>query len=79
MGSILGNFLGAAFMVLFPILLSNVSGSLLAGLIDAANQQNIEKIIFGALIVFFLIKEPDGLARWWQLLKAKARIWPLAY
>jgi branched-chain amino acid transport system permease protein len=79
MGSVLGNFLGAAFIVLFPILLSVVSSSALAGIVDAANQQNIEKIIFGALIVFFLIRQPDGMARWWQILKAKARIWPLAY
>lgn len=77
MGSILGNFLGAAFIVLFPILLSNLAGSYLSGLIDAANQQNVEKIIFGALIVTFLIKQPDGLARWWQLLKTRARTWPL--
>ncbi|PWT70190.1 MAG: branched-chain amino acid ABC transporter permease [Proteobacteria bacterium] len=79
MGSILGNFLGAAFIVLFPVLLSNLSESLFAGLIDPGNQQNVEKIIFGALIVFFLIKEPDGLARWWQSVRAKARIWPLSH
>lgn len=79
MGSILGNFLGAAFIVLFPILLSNLAGSYLSGLIDASDQQNVEKIIFGALIVFFLIKQPDGLARWWQILKTKAGAWPLAH
>jgi branched-chain amino acid transport system permease protein len=65
LGSVLGSFLGAAFMVLFPILLSNVASAGLPGVIDASNQQNLEKIIFGALIVFVLIKEPEGLARLW--------------
>jgi branched-chain amino acid transport system permease protein len=77
LGSVLGSFLGAAFIVLFPILLSNLSSTWLSGIIDAGNQQNLEKIIFGVLIVTFLIKEPDGLARMWHIARAKARRWPL--
>lgn len=77
MGSIIGNFFGAAFIVLFPILLSNLAGTLPSGWIDAADRQNYEKIIFGALIVFFLIREPEGLARWWQTIRQRARLWPL--
>ncbi|TBW09211.1 branched-chain amino acid ABC transporter permease [Azotobacter chroococcum] len=79
LGSILGNFLGAAFIVLFPLLLSNLAGLLPAGLIDAGQLENLQKIVFGALIVAFLIKEPEGLARLWQRLRERARVWPLRY
>ncbi|MDF0378857.1 branched-chain amino acid ABC transporter permease [Methylophilus sp. YYY-1] len=79
MGSILGNFLGAAFIVLFPILLSNLTSSLLAGAIDPGQLENFQKMIFGALIIFFLIKEPNGLAKVWQTAKQRLRVWPLRF
>ncbi len=79
MGSILGSFLGAAFIVLFPILLSNVSSGLLAGAIDPGQLENFQKMIFGALIIFFLIKEPNGLAKVWQTFKQRLRVWPLRF
>lgn len=79
MGSILGNFLGAAFIVLLPILLSILSSGLLSGLIDPGQLENYQKMIFGALIIFFLIKEPNGLAQLWQTFKQRARVWPLRY
>lgn len=79
MGSILGNFLGAAFVVLLPILLSNVSAGLFAGAIDPGQLENFQKIIFGALIIFFLIKEPQGLAKVWQTFKQRSRVWPLRF
>lgn len=77
MGSILGSFLGAAFIVLLPILLSNLSASFLAGVIDPGQLENLQKIIFGVFIIFFLIKEPAGLARMWQTFRERSRIWPL--
>lgn len=79
LGSILGNFLGAAFIVLFPLLLSNLAGLLPAGLIDVGQLENLQKMVFGALIIAFLIKEPEGLARLWQGLRERARVWPLRY
>ncbi len=79
MGSILGSFLGAAFIVLFPILLSNLSSGLFAGVIDPGQLENIQKMIFGALIIFFLIKEPNGLAKVWQTVKQRLRVWPLRF
>jgi branched-chain amino acid transport system permease protein len=79
MGSILGNFLGAAFIVLFPILLSNLSSGLFAGAIDPGQLENFQKMIFGALIIFFLIKEPSGLAKVWQTIKQRLRVWPLRF
>jgi branched-chain amino acid transport system permease protein len=79
LGSILGNFLGAAFIVLFPVLLSNLVALLPAGLIDAGQIENLQKMAFGALIIVFLVKEPEGLARLWQKFRERARLWPLRY
>jgi branched-chain amino acid transport system permease protein len=81
-GSILGSFLGAAFITLFPILLSVVSGwiSHATGVeISHAVISNLELIIFGGLIIFFLIVEPAGFARLWQIAKEKLRLWPFPH
>jgi branched-chain amino acid transport system permease protein len=78
LGSILGSFLGAAFIVLVPIFLTNVPH--LIGLsLPVALLKQIELMIFGALIVFFLIVEPHGLARLWQISKEKLRLWPFPH
>jgi branched-chain amino acid transport system permease protein len=81
-GSILGSFLGAAFITLFPILLSVASKSIenLLGIeMSHAVVSNTEAIIFGGLIIFFLIVEPLGLARLWQVAKEKLRLWPFPH
>lgn len=77
-GSILGSFLGAAFIVLLPILL-NRAHVLFPGVVSADVFSNLELMIFGALIVFFLIVEPHGLARLWQIGKEKLRLWPFPH
>ncbi|MFB9125305.1 branched-chain amino acid ABC transporter permease [Paraburkholderia dipogonis] len=77
MGSIGGNFLGAAFIVLLPILLSNAAGLFASVGIEAGQLQNLQKIIFGTLIIVFLIKEPDGLARLVLTARHRLRDWPL--
>jgi branched-chain amino acid transport system permease protein len=69
-GSILGSFMGAAFIVLLPIFLNTVAGPiehLLGFTLPAGLMSNLELIVFGALIIFFLIVEPHGLARLWQI------------
>ena len=63
LGSVLGSFLGAAFIVLLPVLLDHVARGVLSGSISAGNLENAQKLVFGSLIVLFLIKEPEGLAR----------------
>lgn len=77
MGSISGNFYGAAFIVLLPIALSHAAGALAAIGVDVGQLQNLQKILFGALIILFLIKEPDGLARLVQIARQHLRNWPL--
>lgn len=81
-GSILGSFFGAAFIVLLPILLNIVLHPLfgLFGIdISTAIVSNMELMIFGGLIIFFLAVEPHGLARLWQIGKEKLRIWPFPH
>jgi branched-chain amino acid transport system permease protein len=78
LGSILGSFLGAAFIVLLPILLSNLA-ALFGHAIAANTLANLELVVFGGLIIFFLIVEPYGLARLWQISKEKLRLWPFPY
>ena len=78
LGSILGCFLGAAFITLLPIFLNRVPTTL--GLpLSTATISHIEFMTFGALIVFFLIVEPHGLARLWQIAKEKLRLWPFPH
>ena len=78
LGSVLGSYLGAAFIVLMPVFLRNFFPFLQ---IDIPSHviQHIEYMVFGGLIVFFLIVEPAGLARLWQIVKEKLRQWPFPY
>ena len=76
LGSVLGSVLGAAFIVLLPIVLNNLAHF---AQISTAVASNLELMVFGALIVFFLIVEPHGLARLWQIAKEKLRLWPFPH
>ena len=78
LGSILGSFLGAAFIILLPIFLTNAP-HMLGINISVGMLSHLEAITFGVLIIFFLIVEPHGLARLWQLLKEKLRLWPFPH
>jgi branched-chain amino acid transport system permease protein len=75
-GSILGCFLGAAFIVLLPVFLNILAHSLA---LPTSVASNLELMVFGALIIFFLIVEPHGLARLWQIGKEKLRLWPFPH
>ena len=78
LGSVLGAILGAAFVTLLPIFLTNAPPMI--GLVMSTDfAKHIEEIIFGVLIMFFLIVEPHGLNRLWQIAKEKIRQWPFPY
>ncbi len=78
LGSIAGSFFGAGFIVLLPILLTRIPAML--GLpIGVDTAAHIEHMVFGALIVFFLIVEPHGLAKLWSIAREKLRIWPFPH
>jgi branched-chain amino acid transport system permease protein len=81
-GSILGSFLGSAFVTLVPVLLSVSVRFLDSHLnlhIAESTISNLELMVFGGLIIFFLIVEPHGLARLWQIAKEKLRLWPFPH
>ena len=78
MGSLLGSYFGAAFIVALPILLNQVP-AWLGVPVSTAMASHLEFMIFGALIVFFLIVEPHGLARLWAIGKEKLRLWPFPH
>jgi branched-chain amino acid transport system permease protein len=78
LGSVLGSFLGAAFIVLVPIFLTNAPHWIGLAL-PTDTQKQIELMIFGGLIIFFLIVEPHGLARLWSITKEKLRLWPFPH
>jgi branched-chain amino acid transport system permease protein len=80
--SILGSFLGSAFVTLLPVLLSVSVRFLDSNLnlrIAESTISNLELMVFGGLIIFFLIVEPHGLARLWQIAKEKLRLWPFPH
>jgi branched-chain amino acid transport system permease protein len=78
LGSIMGSFFGAAFIVILPLLL-NQAPAWLGIQMSTATASHLEVMIFGALIVFFLIVEPHGLARLWSIAKEKLRLWPFPH
>jgi branched-chain amino acid transport system permease protein len=82
MGSIMGSFFGAAFIVVLPIFLNQflpAVGEVLGLPISTAFVSHAEFMIFGALIVWFLIVEPHGLAKLWSVAKQKLRLWPFPH
>jgi branched-chain amino acid transport system permease protein len=77
LGSIFGSFAGAAFMVLLPVALKVLLVDSMGW--DTAIATHFQFVVVGFLIMFFLIVEPHGLARLWQLLKEKLRLWPFPH
>jgi branched-chain amino acid transport system permease protein len=82
LGSIMGAFFGAAFIVVLPIFLNQFLPAL-AGVfgfsVSTETASHAELIVFGALIVWFLIVEPHGLAKLWSTGKQKLRLWPFPH
>ena len=79
LGSILGSFLGAGFIITLPIVINIVGHAIAGGNVSVETLNNAENMIFGGLIIFFLIVEPFGLARLWMTAKEKLRLWPFPH
>lgn len=78
LGSLIGSFMGAALIHMLPIVLR--AGSVKLGLpLQAATVEHLTFITTGALLIGFLILEPHGLARLWQVGKQKLRVWPFPH
>ena len=78
LGSIAGAFLGAGFIVLLPLALDQIP-HLLGIPLSTATITHLVHMIFGALLVIFLIGEPHGLAKLWSVGKQKLRLWPFPH
>jgi branched-chain amino acid transport system permease protein len=83
LGSVLGSIFGAVFITLLPIVIRwgmEAFGGLLFSEQAVLNIiPNLRLILFGALIIVFLILEPEGLNRLWRNIRNYFRVWPFAY
>ena len=78
LGTIVGSFFGAAFIVFLPILL-NAAFASLGKTFPADVMSHFQLLVYGAAMLLILIVEPHGLARMWQSAREKFRIWPFPY
>jgi len=78
LGSLIGSFFGAAFIWGLPIAM-RVAPEYLGLTINSATVEHLQFMVVGALIIFFLIVEPHGLARLWAIGKEKLRLWPFPH
>jgi branched-chain amino acid transport system permease protein len=83
LGSVLGSIFGAIFVTLLPIVIRYVMeafGGVFFQPETVLNLiPNLRLMLFGALIIFFLIVEPEGLNRLWRNIRSYFRVWPFAY
>ncbi len=80
LGSVSGSIYGAIFMVLLPAILNNIGRSL-TGVIPAMDVliPFIQQMVFGLVIILFLILEPEGIAKMWKNVRDYFRLWPFSY
>src|SRR6202034_1113469 len=78
LGTLIGSFFGAALIYILPIALRFVPSAFGVPL-HPALVEHFQFMILGALIIVFLVVEPAGLARLWQIGKQKLRVWPFPY
>jgi branched-chain amino acid transport system permease protein len=81
MGSITGTFFGVIFLKSIDFIVTSIGPTMSAALPGLGSQSisSIMLIMFGLVIILFLIFEPRGLYHRWELLKASIRFWPLTY
>jgi len=83
LGSILGSIFGAVFVTLLPIgirfFMETVGVYFVEGVYLAQVIAQMRLILFGGLIMFFLVVEPEGLAKLWRNIRNYFRVWPFSY
>jgi branched-chain amino acid transport system permease protein len=83
LGSVLGSILGAIFVTMLPIVIRLVMEPL-AGMFFTSGElssvvASTRLVLFGCLIIFFLVVEPEGLNRLWRNIRNYFRVWPFSY
>ena len=83
LGSVLGSILGAVFVTMLPIALRLMMEPLGGLVFDSGELSGIiastRLVLFGCLIIFFLVVEPEGLNRLWRNIRNYFRVWPFSY
>jgi branched-chain amino acid transport system permease protein len=83
LGSVLGSIFGAMFVTLLPIVIRYTMEAFGGVFFEPQTVlnliPNLRLMLFGALIIFFLIVEPEGLNRLWRNIRSYFRVWPFAY
>ena len=83
LGSVLGTIFGAIFVTMLPIVIRLAMEPLGGLFFDAGELSSIiassRLVIFGCLIIFFLVVEPEGLNRLWRNIRNYFRVWPFSY
>ncbi|MBX5013920.1 branched-chain amino acid ABC transporter permease [Rhizobium lentis] len=72
LASIRGAFFGAALIVVFPLVLSRLGSFLLGDIFNSGVLDMSQRIVLGALIILFLILEPDGLVALWDRVRKRS-------
>lgn len=82
LGSVPGVVFGAVMIRTLNIVVAYL-GPMVGGFFPAATGTAIElglgAVVFGLVVLVFLILEPRGLARVWERFKAFYRLWPFSY
>jgi branched-chain amino acid transport system permease protein len=83
LGSVLGAIFGAAFITILPeavrLFLNHYGSMVFSQEAVLRNVPNLQLILFGGLIIFFLVVEPEGLNRLWRNIRNYFRVWPFSY
>ena len=83
LGSVLGSIFGAVFVTMLPIVLRLAMEPLGGLFFDEGELSSViastRLILFGCLIIFFLVVEPEGLNRLWRNIRNYFRVWPFSY
>jgi branched-chain amino acid transport system permease protein len=83
LGSVLGSVFGAIFVTLLPIVIRYGMEAFGTVFFSQATVHNLipalRLTLFGALIIVFLVLEPEGLNRLWRNIRSYFRVWPFAY
>lgn len=80
LGSVFGSIYGAVFITLLPVFLRSGIDVLSGVMPDLANVLvGLKEVVFGLVIILFLIYEPEGLAKIWKNIKDYFKLWPYSY